>query len=159
MFQSLASILTVSVMLLHSILGCCSHHAHACEHGHAVENCAAWHDGNEGEIACHGHQRHHGDEPDHGLAAHDDGHGDHESHECPHGPCGHECQGGNCTYTQSPKVKTPALADGRLWFPLSMVEQFVSALNGSLLPGQSETGPPDALATCCCRPMTQVWRL
>lgn len=170
MFRSLTSILTLSAMLLHSILGCCSHHAHACEHGHAVENCAVGHDGHEGEIVHHGHDhghhRHHDDEGDcdaeHGLAAHGDGHVDDESHECPHGPCGHECQGGDCTYTQTSNVKTPAPADGGLWFPLPIVEQFVSALNGLnglLLPGQAETGPPDALAACCCRAMTQVWRL
>ena len=171
MFQSLTSILTMSAMLLHSILGCCTHHAHACEHGHVVEGCVAEHDEHEGESAGHsddGHgdhgRQHHGEETDAGHDDHDgltvaqeDGHDDHETHECPHGPCGFDCEGGDCTYTQSSKVKTPAPGDAGLWFPLAITHEFVSPVTGLFIADRADSGPPRAAAACCCRTMTQVW--
>lgn len=172
MFQSLTTILTMSVMLLHSILGCCTHHAHACEHGHVVEGCVAGHDQHESHGAehsgdghdDHGHQ-HHGEKRDDGhkhdhdglTVSHEDGHDDHESDECPHGPCGSECEGGDCTYTQSSKVKTPVPGDGGLSFPVAITHEFVSPVTGLTLVDRSDTGPPKACAACCCRTMTQVW--
>ena len=173
MFQSLTSILTMSVMLLHSILGCCSHHAHACEHGHVVEGCVAGHEHeshlvehSDADHEVHGHQ-HHGEKRDDGYdhdhdgltVAHVDGHDHHESHECPHGPCSFECVGGDCTYTQSSKVKTPAPGDSGLWLPLAITNEFVSPVTGLILADRFDTGHPRASAACCSRTMTQVWRL
>jgi hypothetical protein len=179
MFQFLASILTMSLMLLHSLLGCCTHHAHACEHGHVVEDCVAGHEqhkGHRAEIPEAGHEfekahgdhceHHHGEkrdghEHDHdGLtAAHEDGHDDHESHECPHDSCGFDCEGEDCTYTPSSKVKTPTSGDSGLSFPLAITHEFVSPVTGLILVDRSDTGPPKACSACCCRTMTQVWRL
>ncbi len=162
MFRFLTTATTVSVMLLHSILGCCTHHAHACEHGHSVEECAV---GDEADVARHSGDvhRHHVSERDydaeHGIAAHDGEHGDHESGECPHGPCGQECQSGDCTYTPSSKVKAPTPADGQVWFPLAVTAHLNAAIPGSRFPGRAEVGFSDASAACCCRTMTQVWRL
>lgn len=170
MFQSLTSILTLSAMLLHSILGCCTHHAHACEHGHAVEGCVAGHDEHEGEHVGqshdghgHDHHRNHGHDDDDGhehdglTVAHEDGHGDHESQECPHGPCGFDCEGADCTFTQSSKVKTPMPGDGGLWFPLAITDEFVSPVTGFVLADRADSGPPRASTASCCRTMTQVW--
>lgn len=166
MFQSLTSILTMSAMLLHSILGCCTHHAHACEHGHVVEGCVAGHDEHESEHVEqsheeHGHDHQHGEKSEHehdGVAvAHEDGHGDHESQECPHGPCGFDCEGGDCTFTQPSKVKTPNPADSGLCFPVAITHEFVSSVTGLVLKDRSDSGPPRALSACCCRTMVQVW--
>ena len=167
MLQSLTTILTVSAMLLHSIFGCCTHHAHACEHGHTVEGCVVGHEEHEAENEDHGHDhghhRHDGHEDardaEHGLGVtHEGGHGDHGPHDCPHGPCGFDCEGGDCTYTQSSKVKTPAPGDGGLWFPLAITHEFVSPVTGLLLlADRADSGPPRASVACCCRTMTQVW--
>jgi len=174
MFQSLTSILTMSAMLLHSILGCCTHHAHACEHGHVVEGCVAGpdqHADHRVELSDAGHEDHghqdHGKNRDDGhehdrgglTTADEDGHDDHESDECPHSPCGFDCEGGDCTFTQSSRVRTPTPGDGGLWFPLAIAHEFVSPVTGLIHVDRSDTGPPRASAACCCRTMTQVWRL
>jgi len=168
MFQSFTSILTLSAMLLHSILGCCTHHAHACEHGHVVEGCVVEHDEHESDHVDlldegHGHDghQHHGEKSEHdhdGLAvAHEGGHGDHESQECPHGPCSFDCDGGDCTFTQSSEVKVPAPGDGGLWFPLPIPHEFVSPDTGLILADRSDSRPPKAATASCCRAITQVW--
>jgi hypothetical protein len=165
MFRLLTRAATVSAMLLHSIFGCCTHHAHACEHGHAVENCMARHEAHDSVGTGHEHHSHrhhiveHDRGPEHQAVADHDGDGEHESHECPHGPCGHTCQGDDCIYTLSSKVRPPLPTEGSLWSPLAIAEPFVTSVTASLFPGRAETGPPAALAACCCRTMTQVWRL
>lgn len=176
MFSKVTSILTMTAMLLHSILGCCAHHAHACEHVESAVRCQTEHD------ECHSEDSEVARNPHHG-AAHKDCHSaaktlvahcrgaDHqvpetfqadneESHESlPHSPCRQNCDDGDCRFTQSSVVKTPSSGEGRLNFP-------VFAVADSGLPGRTQASvrradsrPPDSLAGECCRPMFQVWRL
>ena len=176
MFSNVTSILTMTAMLLHSILGCCTHHAHACEHGESVVRCQTEHDEchpEDFEVARNLHQG----------AVHEACHSapktsvthcrgiDHqvpetfqadneESHESlPHSPCRQNCEDGDCLFTQSSVVKTPSPDEGRLNFP-------VFAVADAGLPGRTQASvrradsrPPDTLAGECCRPMLQVWRL
>jgi len=156
MFRLLTQAMTVSAMLLHSIFGCCTHHAHACDHGHTVENCAARHEAAEPASSRHDHglHRHLDTRPEHDADRHE-----HRSDDCPHGPCSHECQNGDCMFTLSPRVKSPTPADGCRWFPLAIAEPFLAVAAGPLFAAHAEPAPPDALATSCRRTMTQVWRL
>lgn len=155
MFQTLASILTMSAMLLHSILGCCSHHAHACEHGHSVETCPADHDAHGDDAADTQHVHEH-------LAPADAepcGHGGEESDECPHQPCQHNCDGSDCHFNQTVKVKTPTPDDVGEGFSAAFASVLLTPTAGHCPARSADTGPPGLSAACCCRPMMQVWQL
>jgi len=173
MLSKLTSVLTMTAMLLHALLGCCAHHAHGCEHELSVEECRDGHVGHrlkEPEFAHAGHS----DEGHAGCSTHGDDHGTqdvadgtqvtrHEKRDSsphPESPCRQNCDAGDCRFTQSPEVKTSSLADGRLCCPsstaaFSMVESCRFAFEYLA----AESRPPRALATGCCRHMTQVWRL
>jgi len=175
MFSKLTSILTMTAMLLHAVLGCCVHHAHACEHGSSAEECQAEHVEHHSEKAEIVHAGHsveghagcssHGDADDHGsrndadvtqVTAHDE----HDSPPHPQRPCQQNCDGGDCRFTQSPEVKTPSLNDGRLCCPsTSATPSMAASCRFEFEHFAAESRPPCALATGCCRPMTQVWRL
>jgi hypothetical protein len=175
MFSNLTSILTMTAMLLHSILGCCAHHAHACEHGQSAEKCQAVHVGHhadEAENARAGHpgEGHAGctsqiDDGNHGCRHDADGtqvsaHEEHDSSKHPQGPCQQNCDGGDCRFTQSPEVKTPSLEDGRLCCPsASAAFSMAPSVHFASEYFAADSGRPRTLATGCCRPMTQVWRL
>jgi hypothetical protein len=165
----------MTAMLLHAVLGCCAHHAHACEHGSSAEECQVEHTEHHSEpaeVAHAGHldERHagcssHGDDGQHGCRNDADGtqvtaHEDHDSSQHPQGPCQQNCDGGDCRFTQSPEVKTPSMEDGRLCCPSSCAA-FSMAASFRFASEQfaAESRPPHALATGCCRSMTQVWRL
>ena len=184
MSHNMTSILTTVAMLLHSIFGCCAHHAHACEHADPVAGCQAEHDehhSSASEVAGASEVAH---AENHG-AAHDDcsttseraGHDGHEvaprfeegrhsdSHEdggsLPHrhAPCQQNCDEGDCSFTQPSVVKTPLPDAGKLSFPV--IAATVSGLIGCAQASASRTdaGPPHARADECCRPMFQVWLL
>lgn len=175
MFSNLISILTMTAMLLHSILGCCAHHAHACEHGQSAENCQPEHvehhaDEAKNAPAVHLGEGHAGctsrvDDGDRGCRDEADGtqaiaHDKHDSSKHPQGPCQQNCDGGDCRFTQSPEVKTPSLEDGRLCCPsASAAFSMAPSVQFAFEYFAADSRPPRALATGCCRPMTQVWRL
>lgn len=175
MFSKLTSILTTTAMLLHAVLGCCTHHAHACEHGQSAEECQVEHDEHHSDEAEIAHSGEHG-ESHAGCSSHghemtnvcrDSADGTQiaspESHvpsQHPHEPCQQNCDGGDCSFTQSHAVKTPSLDEGRLRCPAVCVLALSTIFVGNAsVCRESDAGPPDALATACCRPMTQVWRL
>ena len=97
MFQTVVSFLTFAAMLLHAVLGCCAHHAHAgdgaCASGEAETV--------ERHTACgHGHA-HHAAETD--VAETDTGEVPAEE------PCRHEeCDEESCSYLASSKASVPA---------------------------------------------------
>jgi hypothetical protein len=175
MFSKLTNILTMTAMLLHSILGCCAHHAHGCEHGSSADECHSEHVEHHEHASDVAHSCHHeADDSACGSDADDaarESRGDincqqqlahvgHESPPHPEGPCQQNCDGGDCRFTQSPEVKTPSLQDGRLCCPsapaaFSLAPPFRFAAESLA----AESRPPRALTTGCCRPMTQVWRL
>jgi hypothetical protein len=178
MFSHVTSILTISAMLLHSILGCCAHHAHACEHGVSVVECAVEHGEHHSDVAEVAHDDHeHGDHQncsgadehaehghgnvDHGtpMAAHESGRGDHDSPPHPHDSCPQNCEGGDCSFTQSSQVKTPAADDGQLSFPIAATIVAAISIAGHVSAHHADSGPPGVVVPSCCRPMTQVWRL
>ena len=162
MSRNVTSILTMAAMLLHSILGCCAHHAHACEQVESAVRCQTEHNGLHAEVSEVAHDEHR-------RAAHKDCHsapretvthcrgmdhqvqepnlvGDDEVHEpLPHSPCQQSCDDGDCRFTQSSVVRTPSPGEGQLICPV-----FVAADTG--LPGRTQasfrradSGPPDAL--------------
>jgi len=175
MLSKLTSVLTMTAMLLHALLGCCTHHAHGCEHGLSVEECQAEHvehhlkaaevahagHSNEGHAGCSSH----GNDGDHESRDDVDGmqvtvHEEHDSSSLPQDPCQQDCDGGDCRFTQSPEVKTPSQDDGRLCCPSSLASfPMAASCRFAFEPLTKESGPPRALATGCCRHMTQVWRL
>lgn len=185
MLSKLTSVLTMTAMLLHAVLGCCAHHAHGCEHGLSVEECQAEHvehhpkeaevahasHSNEGHAGCssHGDSSHgdssHGDDGDH--ESRDDLDGmqvtadeEHDSSPLPQDPCQQDCDGGDCRFTQSSEVKPPSQNDGRLCCPSALAAfSMAASCRFAFEHLTEESRPPRALATGCCRHMTQVWRL
>ncbi|NQV23247.1 MAG: hypothetical protein HQ518_02670 [Rhodopirellula sp.] len=161
MFSNATSILTMMAMLLHSILGCCSHHAHACEHGLSVSGCQAEHHEHcrEAEQADHiGHQ-HQGDRHDHHApqSVVDDHSDDSAGHS--HEPCRRSCEGGDCRFTQSSQVKTPTPDEGRLSAPAATPAVADSLIAAQVSAVCVDAGPLRDSAAGCHRLMTQVWRL
>ena len=178
MFSNVTSILTMTAMLLHSILGCCAHHAHACEHAESAVRCQAEHDESHCEDSAVAHNDH--DETGHKAChaastvavsdcravAHlvpetvevnvDEGR---ESVPHPHQPCQQNCDDGDCRFTQSSVVKTPSPDEGRLSFPVFAVADAGSMGRTQVSALRADSRPPDALAGECRRPMLQVWRL
>ena len=179
MFSNLTSILTMTAMLLHSIFGCCAHHAHACEHGRSAEECHAEHVEQHSEVAeiaqtghldaSHQSQGHadcssHGDDGNHGCRDAAGGKqiaADEERDSSPHpqGPCQQKCDGGGCSFTQSAEVKPPSPNEGRLGFPASAAVLADVADLGHVSTFRTDSGPPGKLVAICSRPMLQVWRL
>lgn len=174
MFSKLTSILTMTAMLLHAVLGCCVHHSHACEHGSSTEGCQAEHVEHHSEQAAivhagHSDGGHAGCSPhshdDHGSrddadvtrgAANDE----HDSSPHPEDPCQQNCDGRDCRFTQSPEVKTPSRNDGRLCCPsTSAAATIAESCRFEFEHFAAESRPPRAMMPGYCRPMTQVWRL
>lgn len=180
MFQSMTSILTMSAMLLHSILGCCSHHAHACEHGHTVETCESGHDEHAGDRCERNADSEHGYQHEGHIHRGADGclHENSESVEhseqltaaelahdhddvpaCPHGPCQHECAGDGCSFTQTSEVRTPAPDDVGFALSGAFASVHSTPVSGGYSAEFADAGPPGLSVACCDRPLLQVWRL
>ncbi len=175
MFSKLTSILTMTTMLLHAVLGCCVHHVHACEHESSSEECQAKHVEHHSAQAEIAHADHSG-EGHTGCSSHSnaDNHesrndvegtllSEHEEHDSvpqPPSPCQQNCDGGDCRFTQSPEVKTPSQNDGRLCCPSTLAAASMAAsCRNEFEHSAAKSRPPHAPVTDCCRPMTQVWRL
>lgn len=178
MFSNLTSILTMTAMLLHSILGCCSHHVHACEHGESSAQCQTVHVEHHSDVPEVGHIAHH--EVDHEAcsalsaesghschedshsrlqAAHLDAHEDRGSLPDRHTPCQQNCDDGDCRFTLSSAVKTPAPDEGQLSFPPSVNTVCAAVCCAELSAVRADTGPPGLLPDKYGRALTQVWRL
>lgn len=175
MFSKLTSILTMTAMLLHAVLGCCAHRVHACEHGSLSEECQARHvvhHSGQDEIAHAGHTSEgHAGCSFHGQYDNDEGrndvegpllneHKEHDSVPQTPSPCQQNCDGGDCRFTQSPEVKTPSQNDGRLCCPSTLAAaSMATSCRVEFGYFAAKSRPPHAPAADCCRPMTQVWRL
>ena len=178
MFSNVTSILTMTAMLPHSILGCCSHHAHAYEHGESAVQCLAEHDERHSEVHEVAHIAHHeagheacsatSEESEHGCredshsgspTAHLDDHQDRGSLPDPHAPCQQNCDDGDCRFTLSSAVKTPAPDEGQLSFPASAATVCPAVCCAELSARRADSGPPGTLPDKCGRAMIQVWRL
>jgi len=168
----------MTAMLLHSIFGCCSHHAHACEHGEAVAQCQAEHDEHRSEFPEVAHQDHHQaghegcsatpEESEHGCredshsgpqTAHLDDHEDRGSLPDPHAPCQQNCNDGDCRFTLSSAVKTPAPDEGQLSFPASETTVCTAVCCAGLSARRAGFEPSGMLPDRHARALIQVWRL
>lgn len=168
----------MTAMLLHSILGCCSHHVHACEHGESSARCQAEHAERHSEVPEVGHVDHRGaghetcsatpDESEHGChkdsqrrpqTVHLDDHEDQSSQPDRHAPCQQNCDGGDCRFTLSSAVKTPVPEEGQLSFPLSTSSVCVTVCCADQSAVRADSGPPGMLPDKYGRALTQVWRL
>lgn len=174
MFSHVTRILTMTAMLLHSIFGCCSHHAHACEHGESTAQCQAEHDEDYSEFSEVDHQAGHEscsaapEESQHechadshcGLqAAQLDGDEDPGSLPDPHAPCQQNCDDGDCRFTLSSAVKTPTPDEGQLSCPPSATTVCATVCCAELSAGRADSGPPGMLPDEHVRALFQVWRL
>jgi len=176
MFRFLVTSATMSAMLLHSILGCCWHHAHSCGHDHAEETCLAEYDGHadagHSEHACAA--RHDLTDSDHAVHQHEltaeltatgpvlsavPAGCDCAVNTCPHAPCRHTCDGGSCAFTPVVEFRTPVPDHAGTGLCGLFAAAHVPPAARRLSLGTADTGPPGLSAACCCRPMTQVWRL
>ena len=173
MIRSPLNFLIASAMLLHAMLGCSWHHAHTCgqEPG---DTCQVGDDQHEND--CHESHQHlvaaevesqehsatHHDVCDRDVCDHDVCERDSvPDRSVPHTPCHSDCETGDCSFTQSSRVKPPHPHSARGGFDLSLAATLAAsswvartAHDCSVDPGSS-----GASAICCSRPMTQVWRL
>lgn len=181
MFNSFISTLTMITMLLHAVFGCCTHHAHACEDGHADGSCRG--PVVESAQETHHHGNHAGcDRPDdaadighHSAAKHSAACSGHQpvqqdtvalndvrgplKPEHSDAPCRRSCEGHDCSFTLASSVKAPSPDNVPLCFPepASRIAEAHRCANGLLV--AIDSGPPVTEFGPGCRPMTQVWRL
>lgn len=132
--NSTTSWLALAAFLVHAVLGCCAHHAHAAPHGaHAGDPCMNSVAGTE----C-GHS--------------EDDHASDEQHS--QQPI---CDSEDCTYDVAAKVKLPASGTSATVFLIedaSMVSRGVERL--------SQTAPLFQFGACPrsgARPLLQIWQL
>jgi hypothetical protein len=94
MIHSFLSYLTAATLAMHTVLGCCWHHGHACGSEY------------ESAVACHAATAHADHDADHcGSTDSNSGH----QH---HGP--HTCQGGKCVFLRTAKSGADTLLDVNL---------------------------------------------
>ena len=139
MFDNFVNLFTAAAMLVHSVLGCCSHHTHACSHGLQTEDhlseCREDSDatakGSPHQGCCH-HDFEPQDAPLADRARIDSlATGEQPSDGCPHEPCDHVCERQNCVFaSQFEKVEVPSI--------------------DSASPGCSLTNRPALKLTACC---------
>lgn len=174
MTRRLISSLTAFAMLVHSILGCCWHHAHATESQSGAAPCTHFEDGSsqsdskpdsrkQTEHTGCGHE-HDESEADHSndtsssAAESTDTNSSHE-----HGPCHHsQCDEGNCQFTKTPVSVTPCPDDGGVQLfvvlPLANLGRIGSNFGFTCLE-VTQSPPGSWCAQHCAAPVTQVWRL
>ncbi len=169
MFDFLVNLFTASAMLVHSIFGCCSHHAHVCEHGHEAEKCqhaddrssnAESAEKNEATHSC-GHHHHHSATSDTADATEEVTKSDESSEQCPHEPCDHSCDGDQCVFaSQFDKVEPPA-SDQVSLVDLVSIQSACLATSGGQYTAKrhAEAEPTGMLTACRCRLITQTWLL
>lgn len=153
MLHGIITILTTTAVAIHATLGCCAHHAHACEsHEPAL---AVTH---ESEDHCDHANHHHNDE----SAG--------ESHRSEFGgDCDHQHHGGqpqNCDEGECSFSAPPRSSDIELMLTFSMWchalgdAAHVKAIDALVALNVAAASPPDPLsASGAARAFTQVWRL
>ncbi len=171
MSRRLISTLTVLAMLLHSILGCCAHHAHAeeCQAAHALCN----------------HSEHESTQSDSEVESDEDGKhkGCHHQHDesdadtesssavgttvfcCSHenGPCPqHQCDDSQCRFDKTSVTESPRPNDADA-APCILLAIADLGLGRSLSEAQCLAAIESPLdrwcADHCAASVTQVWRL
>jgi hypothetical protein len=158
MLQRSISFLAMTALLLHSIFGCCWHHAHADAHAIGANEAGPNHNDSQHVVPCahHCHVSLDSDAEQLGHAAH---HRDSNSPE-PHAPCQQDpCDGDVCHFALPLHVKVPSPGESAF----THAAQTTAAVALSCA-GQADCYGPGAVSahasTCCCaRTMTQVWLL
>ena len=176
MFRNLLTIVTMTSVVLHALLGCCVHHAHACcSHGHGAEVAMA--DSNHVHDHHHGHSHaHHGHSHDHGS---DGGHqagcpqrgvdADSSTCDCFDNQAGEPCSGShgphescdepNCNIVSDQRDLSVQLPVSFDWTPLLLDLHLVTSQD--LNARRTEAFSPSDLASAYppIRLQKQVWRL
>jgi hypothetical protein len=147
MFQPVVTLLMLTSITVHAVLGCCWHHAHPEPDSPVsalVETHAHIHLGDAG----HDHQHHHCHHP-----------GDSSGHpfECPGNSC---CEELTCTYVVSPPAKLPLPEMEQLGGMPGLVGT-MGSLPGSVLLADRRFGEeaPPLSGHSAVRDLTQVWLL
>ncbi|MGH7201986.1 MAG: hypothetical protein ACREJB_15385 [Planctomycetaceae bacterium] len=147
MIQHIASLFTLAVMALHSVLGCYWHHAHAMDEP-CLAHRAAHHDHDRAETPHRCGHSHAKAENAADLAQEPCDHP-------PHLPCGEE----TCKYVKGVQVEVPATAwagDGDMPASIDLASQMVLCRRSVWLTNLAPIGlPPDRHV----RDFTQVWLL
>jgi hypothetical protein len=152
MVQRSISILAMTAVLLHSVFGCCWHHAHAADHVMGAEETASSH----GHAAhhCHSHSGDDAHHPGHVARQQDD-----EPNE-PHAPCQHSpCDGDVCHFAPTVHVKVPGPDESRLTDSTAMVTGAVLLNSRKAVCYRPGVASAEAATRCYARAMTQIWLL
>ncbi len=152
MFHSIITILTMSAVTLHALLGCCAHHSHACDeqqHEVAVVETAV-HDE-------HCHHQHDDQVPADDSAANHCGHQRHSDHQHPDGDG--QCSEPDCSFVTSEHIHDVTLVM-MMWLPVAGDADHLAALKGSLGRQAGADVPIDSLRLPDrLRANMQVWLL
>ncbi len=141
LMNSVSSILTLVAVLVHSVLGCCWHHEHACDFGHDHELAVAVHSHDSED---HDHHRHHQDGDD--EPAPEDDHSGHDG-----------CEDGSCNVVFGPRVDVKAQLDATMYLPVLSTATFLVIAIQSHHGGVPCESPPWRCGSVPLYAMTQVW--
>ena len=149
MFQSIISILTTVAVALHAMLGCCSHHAHACETDGGNRSVQHSH-----TVCSHGH--HESDEHEPRDNRDSDGHDrdQNNGHR-------HSCDEGDCSFAPASRVDDFDQIITLSAWSQSLGEMPRLGVTDNLRPLHlAAQGPPDSLTDSgSVRATSQIWRL
>ncbi len=151
MLQRSISILATTAVLLHSVFGCCWHHAHAADHVTGLAETASGH----GPVGhqCHAHSSRDTHHPGHVVHHQNDGPRE------PHAPCQRNpCDGDACHFAPTAHIKVPGPDDSRLT-DSTIVARTVQPGCGTTVGCLPCVAPAESTTRCYARVMTQIWLL
>jgi len=156
MFHSIITILTMTAVALHAMLGCCVHHAHACDsHASGAEST----DLVEADAHCsHAHVHQHQDEEDGEPSSLDPANG--SGHEHDSAPA-HGCDEADCSFTSAQRsIDVELMLTFSKWCPALGDVAHADSIQSLLSLHSAAETPPDPLSwSGPARVTTQVWRL
>ena len=158
MFHRVVTLLTLSATLLHAVLGCCAHHAHAgdgtcCASGTQPAEALP----EKPQPCCHRHDHEHAAESG---AVETAAAADEPRHHGAPAPEPDPCEEESCTSLVASKVTVPA-DDQAGWLDVIPVSVFAADLSRAVrrLAGPADLSRSGLPASLRVQALTQVWRL
>jgi len=171
MARRLVSTLTTLAMLVHSMLGCCSHHAHAdeCQTAHALcDHSEHESSQSDSEVGFEEDSEHKGCGHQHDESASENESSSavdttlcfcsHERGQCPHNQCDED----DCRFVKTSVTATPRPGDdGKTAFAFLSIADLglAQSLSEAARLEVVKSAPGRWCADLCAAPVTQVWRL
>ena len=147
LMNSVSSILTLVTVLIHSVLGCCWHHEHACDFGHDHGQAVAVHTHDIDDHDHHDGHHHHGHHQDgDDQPAPDDDHSGHDG-----------CEDGSCIVVFGPRVDLKAQLDATMCLPVPSSATLLVVVTQSQDGGVPCESPPWRVGSAPLYALTQVW--